>query len=153
MTVSELLGVLGSVFGILLVVGGATAFLKVGSVRELRAVNSDLREERDDWKGRYESELEERVALGHRVDDLEAEDRRSKLALARIGEQALGTADIRELAAAMRDLVGLAGAHDKEAARRHAQTTSAIRSSVTAIVGLRNAVEGRRDPTPPEVPQ
>lgn len=149
---AQTLTILGGLTALLLIAGAVVVVLRQGSVRELRSVNTDLRGERDDWKGRYEDELAARTQLAHRVENLEGENRRKDLALARIGEQALGTADIRQLADNLGELVRLEGHHDEQAATRHRQTVDALGAITRAMVGFRDALEHRDDPKPPEVP-
>lgn len=146
------LQVLGAVLALALLAGILAAYFRSGSVKGLRDTNTDLRGERDDWKGRYETEVERRQSLEARVANLESEAQRKDAALVRIGEQAVGTADIRELAAQVETLATLGGHHDTEAERRHKATVNHMQGTTRALVHLRDAIEGRTDPKPPEVP-
>jgi hypothetical protein len=150
-TINVVLSIIGAVVVLIGLLGAATVIMRQGSVRELRNVNTDVRAERDDWKTRYEDEVEARTALEGRVEPLEADGRRKDAALVRIGEQAVGTADIRELAEAVQNLAGLSAAHDIEAATRHRGTVGALVEVRNALDIMRTNLQTRHDPKPPEV--
>jgi len=126
---------IGTIFGIALAIMGLGTAVVIGlrgtalkadldrvrdSNEDIRKTNDDLRKEIAD-KERHTMEQDARIHdLERDYNELKAENIRKDRALARIGEVAASTAEIREMVGVLKD-------HDIEAAARHASTIKVLK--------------------------
>lgn len=121
-------GNIAAIFAIAVAIMGLGTAVVIGlRGNALKADLDRVRQANDDLdaeiarKDRHTAEQDELIASqGREIVELKAADVRKTAALARIGEAAISTAEIREMVKVMGD-------HDREAAARHASTIKVLR--------------------------
>lgn len=114
-------------------------------VERLSSANDELRKELEDEKERRRQMVTLLTERDVAIKALQDDAKRKDAALVRIGEEALGTADLRALAEAVRELSVSDKEHDREAAARHAGTIRALREIKETIAEIHAAQKARME--------